>query len=73
MVRSIRVIKKSRGRPKTTGTGTLVGVRLQSEALDRLDDWASRQKDQPSRPEAVRRLMECGLDVFSHANMWRRK
>jgi hypothetical protein len=61
MTKSIRVIKKSRGRPKTTGTGTLIGVRLQTETLNRLDDWRSDLDGEPSRPEAIRRLVERGL------------
>jgi hypothetical protein len=31
------------------------------EALDRLDAWIAAQDDQPSRPEALRRLAEVGL------------
>lgn len=60
MAKSIRVIKKSRGRPKTTGTGTLLGVRLQPEALAKVDAWAKKH-EAPSRPEAIRRLVELGL------------
>ena len=62
MVKSIRVIKKSRGRPKSTGTGTLIGVRLQDDALAKLDVWANEQ-NMPSRPEAVRQLIDLGLRV----------
>ena len=58
MATSIRVIPKKRGRPVTTGKGTLIGVRLQSRELAELDHWAARQGDEPSRPEAVRRLIE---------------
>jgi hypothetical protein len=36
-------------------------VRLQPDALDRLDTWIQCQDDGPTRPEAVRRLMEKGL------------
>jgi hypothetical protein len=61
MAKSIRVIKKSRGRPKTTGTGTLIGVRLQDDALAKLDAWAAKQDGELSRPEAIRRLVEMGL------------
>ena len=57
----MRTSKKLRGRPKTTGVGTLVGVRLLAGALGRLDTWVSKQKDKPSRPEAIRRLVEVGL------------
>jgi hypothetical protein len=63
MARSIRVItKKRRGRPVTTGKGTLIGVRLLDEPLAELDAWIARQ-EQPdlSRPEAIRRLVELGL------------
>jgi hypothetical protein len=55
--------KRGRGRPPTTGIGTSINVRLHDDALDRLDAWIEHQEDQPSRPEAVRRLMERGLDV----------
>jgi hypothetical protein len=53
--------KKKIGRPVTTGKGTLVGVRLQSELLATLDDWRQSEPDQPGRPEALRRLAELGL------------
>jgi len=65
MKKSIRVIKKSRGRPKTTGTGTLIGVRLHDEALADVDRWAGGQEDKPSRPEAIRRLVDAALKVKS--------
>jgi hypothetical protein len=61
MTKSIRDNKKSRGRPKTTGTGELLGVRLQHEQMANLDAWIARQGDKPSRPEAVRRLIERAL------------
>jgi hypothetical protein len=61
MGKSIRVIKKSRGRPKTTGTGTLIGVRLQDTTLTRIDRWAAGEADTPSRPEAIRRLVDVAL------------
>jgi len=31
------------------------------DALARLDAWISAQQDQPTRPEAVRRLIEVAL------------
>jgi hypothetical protein len=63
MGKSIRVItKKKRGRPVTTGKGTLIGVRLLDEPLATLDEWIARQKDaELTRPEAIRRLVELGL------------
>lgn len=42
-------------------TGTLIGVRLQPLALARLDAWIAQQDDAPTRPEAVRRLIDKAL------------
>ena len=69
MSKSIRVItKKRRGRPVTTGKGTLVGVRLLDEPLATLDVWIEKQKEPDlSRPEAMRRLVELGLTVKAPA------
>jgi hypothetical protein len=53
--------KKRRGRPRTTGRGMLVGVRLRSEDLAAIDEWAAKQDDQPGRAETVRRLIRKGL------------
>jgi hypothetical protein len=40
----------------------MVGVRLQNDQLAKLDDWgASQPPPKPSRPEAIRRLIELGL------------
>jgi hypothetical protein len=63
MSKSIRVItKKRRGRPVTTGKGTLIGVRLLDEPLAALDGWIARQKDSDlTRPEAIRQLVDLGL------------
>lgn len=61
MTKSTRVITKTVPRKRAPETGTLIGVRLQPESLSRLDAWAAAQDDRPSRPEAVRRLIERGL------------
>jgi hypothetical protein len=47
-------------------TGTLVGVRLQAEDLNALDDWRRQQDDLPSRPEAMRRLTAFALALAPH-------
>ncbi len=63
MAKSIGVItKKKRGRPVTTGKGTLIGVRILDEPLAALDAWVLKQKEpELTRPEAIRRLVELGL------------
>jgi hypothetical protein len=48
-------MKGPRKRPPETGT--LIGVRLQPLDLAAVDEWASKQQDQPSRPEAIRRIL----------------
>jgi hypothetical protein len=64
MVKSIRdIAKKPLGRPKTTGPGIGVLVKMHDHHLDALDGWIAKQKPQPSRPEAIRRLVELGLKV----------
>jgi hypothetical protein len=65
MAKSIGVItKKKRGRPVTTGKGTLIGVRLLDDPLSTLDAWIAKQKEPGlSRPEAIRRLVERSLTV----------
>jgi hypothetical protein len=60
MAKSIRDYTKKRRPP---APGTLVGVRLQPEPLRLLDAWAAKQDDHPSRPDAIRRLMEIGLSA----------
>jgi hypothetical protein len=61
MAKSIRGTRKSRGRPKTTGAGMQIGMRWQQSTLDAVDTWAAKQDDKPTRPEAIRRLVELGL------------
>lgn len=69
MAKSISdIAKRSRGRPKTTGLGTGILVRLQREPLEALDHWAARQSDDPSRPEAIRRLLEVSLKIKGNAS-----
>jgi hypothetical protein len=64
--RSVRPQKKKRGAP---GKGTLIKLRLQPGPLARVDQWAALQKDAPSRPEAVRRLVELGLAIAPRAGV----
>lgn len=59
-MKSTTDIKKSRGRP-ATGRGHPVLVRLSDEQLASVDAFRDREDDRPTRPEAVRRLVEKGL------------
>jgi hypothetical protein len=61
MAQSISDIKKSRGRPVTTGTGTPVVVRLQPDQLARIDAWRSKAGE--TRPGAIRKLVDKGLSA----------
>jgi hypothetical protein len=66
MAKSITVNanKAKRGRPVTTGTGTIVGVRMLDSPLAAVDAWIAKQKEPDlSRPEGIRRLVELGLKV----------
>jgi hypothetical protein len=59
--------KKKRGRPTlyegSNGKGApQIGLRLPPDDLARVDGWIAKQaKPKPSRPEAIRRLVEMGL------------
>ncbi len=57
MAKSTRDNTKKRAEQK----GTLIGVRLQPDALMVLDAWIARNDDGQSRPEAIRRLIDMGL------------
>jgi hypothetical protein len=64
MTKSIRDIakkKETRGRKKTTGPGEPVLLRLHPPLTNAIDEWAKQQDDNPSRPEAIRRLVERAL------------
>jgi hypothetical protein len=62
MKKSISVNKKSRGRPKKKGgVYPVTAVRLPPTLAAAIDAWASGQEDEPSRSEAIRRLVELGL------------
>ena len=52
--------KRGRGRPPT-GIGKPIGLRLYPELEKKIDAWASKQQDKPSRPAAIRRLVEAAL------------
>jgi hypothetical protein len=60
MAKSIsRTGKRGRGRPRINPTS--IHLSLAPDLLARVDQFLAAQKDSPSRPEAVRRLVELGL------------
>lgn len=60
MRRKTVISRKKRG-PPATGKGEPILVRVQPGGLKRIDAWIAQQDDKPSRPEAVRRLVDLGL------------
>jgi hypothetical protein len=51
--------KSGKGRPSVDSEA--VNVRMERPQLKLLDDWRRGQTDLPTRPEAIRRLIELGL------------
>jgi hypothetical protein len=51
--------KRGRGRPATDATPIL--VRMPPVVLEAIDAWIAKAKDNATRPEAIRRLVELGL------------
>ena len=63
---SIPASTKKRGRPKTTGPGLQVVVRLQPDLLAALDRFIADDGSIASRPEAVRILLADSLIGLGH-------
>jgi hypothetical protein len=61
MKRSIPVVRKKRGRP-ATGQDPVTAIRLSAGLKTDIDGWVSAQADKPDRSEAIRRLVQKGLD-----------
>jgi cytochrome c553 len=57
-----KVILKKRGRP-ATGNDPVRAMRLSDEFIAKVDAWAAQQPDEPGRSEAIRRLVERGLNA----------
>src|SRR5262245_5012084 len=57
-MRSISNIRKKRGRGRPPVGATPIMVRMPPKELSSLDAWIAQQKDEPSRPEAIRRLVD---------------
>jgi hypothetical protein len=52
--------KKRRGRP-ATGQGIQIGTRWPEVTVSAIDSWIAKQDDKPGHSEAIRRLVEIGL------------
>ena len=69
---AIPVNRKKRGRPRVDST--LVGVRLPPDQLAILDAWVDVQPDpKPSRPEAIRQLLQLSLGAIAAKVATRKK
>lgn len=61
MMSSIKtVVRKRAGRP-ATGQDPVTAIRLSIALRFEVDEWRAEQDDEPSRSEAIRRLVEIGL------------
>ena len=56
MANTIPVNRKKRGRPKVDAT--LVGVRVPPDLLTKIDAFRAKHDPVPSRPEAIRQIVE---------------
>jgi hypothetical protein len=54
-----RTEKRGRGRPRRDPKS--IHLTLVPEQLDQLDAWIAKQDDEPTRPEAIRRLLAQAL------------
>jgi hypothetical protein len=52
-------------RKRSAVTGTLVGVRLQSEQIKAIDAWAAKQSPPVTRPEAIRGMVDAMLHILA--------
>jgi hypothetical protein len=55
--------KSKAGRPRTTGPGVQLQVRVHPPQLTLIDKWIARQKETITRAEAIRRLVDLALGL----------
>jgi hypothetical protein len=46
-----------------------IGVRVDADFLKAIDEWRRKQDDVPTRPEAIRRLVDLGLKAKPKADL----
>jgi len=61
MAKQQKRVHKKRGRPAGRSYGETIPMRLSPALKDKVETWAAKQPDAPSRSEALRRLVEMGL------------
>jgi hypothetical protein len=61
MPRQEKSVLKKRGRPPGRRYGETIPMRLSPALKAKVEAWADKQPDAPSRSEALRRLVERGL------------
>ena len=61
----IRTEKRSRGRPKTSPTS--IHLTVPPDQLAAIDAWRETLNEPPTRPAAVRMLLDLGLEAASKA------
>jgi hypothetical protein len=54
--------RTNKGRP-ATGHDPVIALRMPPALTARVDEWAKQQPDQPSRSEAIRRMIEMTLKI----------
>lgn len=63
--KAITATRKRRGRPALYGGmgygAPQIGLRVPPDELAAIDGWITRQKEELSRPEAIRRLVKLAL------------
>lgn len=52
---------KKRGRPPVDSEA--INLRLRIDVIERIDDFRRELPDLPTRPEAIRRLIDLGLEA----------
>ena len=60
MAKSTSEFKSAKNR-RPGQSGEMISTRVQPDMLELIDAWRREQPDQPSRPEALRRLAMRGL------------
>jgi hypothetical protein len=57
------VKQKRRGGRPATGHDPVTALRMSRALAARVEEWAKQQPDQPSRSEAIRRMIEIVLKI----------